>query len=174
LLSEPFLVDANFIRSVILLVEHGNKGSIGFVINRPMNFNMRDAIEDFPVINPILYNGGPCETNTLHYIHTAGKILEGSTEIIDGVYWGGNHEHMQELFREGKVHENQFKFFIGYSGWGLQQLDAELNQKSWIVTPASEAYLFKTPAEALWKTVLKSMGEKYAILAEAPMDPNWN
>ncbi|MDZ4758876.1 MAG: YqgE/AlgH family protein [Bacteroidota bacterium] len=174
LLSEPFMMDINFIRSVILLVEHNERGTIGFVLNQPINLSMRDAMEDFPNCNPGLFKGGPCETNTLHYIHTVGHLIEGSTEIMQGIFWGGDHEQMLQLFREGKVTEKDFRFFIGYSGWTPGQLEKETESKSWITAPANFQYLFNTPADALWRTVLKSMGDKYSIIADAPLDPGWN
>lgn len=174
LLSEPFMVDLNFIRSVVLLVENNEKGTIGFVLNQPTELNLRDAIEDFPNCNPKLYKGGPCENNTLHFIHTVGHLIEGSTEVSRGIFWGGNHEQMLDLFKKGKVHETDFKFFVGYSGWVPGQLEQETKKKSWIIAPANFQYLFNTPSDALWRTILKNMGDKYSIIADAPLDPGWN
>ncbi len=174
LLSEPFMTDINFIRSVVLLVEHNQSGSVGFVLNQPIELNLQDAIKDFPLANPALYRGGPCESQTLHYIHTAGETLSGSTEISQGLWWGGDHEQMKELFRNGTLREYQFKFFVGYSGWGEEQLADEMEQKIWIVAPANKEYLFNTPAEALWRVVMKNLGHKYAIMSNAPLVPNWN
>src|SRR4029077_16781585 len=92
LISEPFLNDPNFKRTIILLAEHNEEGSIGFILNKPTNLKIKDTIEDFPEFDAIVYYGGPVQLNTLQFIHKAGDIIEGSLEIADGLFWGGSFD----------------------------------------------------------------------------------
>ena len=85
LISEPFLLDSYFKRTVVLLSEHDSKGTLGFILNKPTDVKLNDAVEDFPEFDAPLYFGGPVETDTLFYIHTVGLLLEGAKEITSGI-----------------------------------------------------------------------------------------
>ena len=82
LVSEPFLLDSYFKRAVVLLSEHDEKGTLGFILNKPTDVKLNDAVDDFPDFDVPLYFGGPVETDTLFYIHTIGPMLEGAKEIV--------------------------------------------------------------------------------------------
>ena len=129
LVSEPFLPDPNFERTVILLCEHNEEGSVGFVLNKPSILKFDEAIEDVHNFNVQLYIGGPVQQDTLHFIHRAGHLLEGSIKIGDNIYWGGNYEQLITIINNGELNKNDFKFFLGYSGWAPGQLEEELKQK---------------------------------------------
>ena len=86
LISEPFLGDPFFKRSVILLSEHTREGTVGFILNKPTEIPINDIIEDFPEFDVRVHFGGPVQKDTLHYIHRLGNKLKGSKEIIKGVY----------------------------------------------------------------------------------------
>lgn len=174
LISEPFLLDSYFKRSVILLTEHDSKGTLGFILNKPTDVKLNDAVEGFPNFDAPLYFGGPVETDTLFYLHTLGSKLRGSKKICDGIYWGGDYDQLKLMIDTGQIHENQIRFYAGYSGWEPKQLDNELKEKSWLLSQGSKAFTFFENAKSLWSSVLKSMGSEYAILANFPEDPSLN
>lgn len=174
LISEPFLLDSYFKRAVVLIGEHDQHGTIGFILNKPTDVNINDAVEDFPSFSVPLYFGGPVETDTLFYIHTIGEKLEGAKEIVKGVYWGGNYDQLKFLIDTGQVKENQIRFYAGYSGWEPKQLDIEIKEKSWLISPGDTNFAFFNDSKCLWSQVLKSMGTEYAILANFPEDPSLN
>jgi putative transcriptional regulator len=174
LISEPFLVDSYFKRSVVLIGEHDDHGTIGFILNKPTDVNINDAVDDFPTFGVPLYFGGPVDTDTLFYIHTIGPMLEGSKEIVKGIYWGGNYDQLKLLIDTKQVRENQIRFYAGYSGWEPKQLDTELKEKSWLLSSADKNFTFFNDSKVLWGQVLKSMGTEYAILANFPEDPSLN
>ncbi|MEO0340680.1 MAG: YqgE/AlgH family protein, partial [Bacteroidota bacterium] len=89
LLAEPFMLDRYFRRSAILLCEHNEEGSIGFIMNRPLDLNIDGLIQDFPEFEAEVFYGGPVGNDTIHYIHNLGDLLEDSVKISSGVYWGG-------------------------------------------------------------------------------------
>lgn len=174
LVSEPFMYDPNFKRSVILLTEHNEDGTIGFILNQQIEMDIQKTLDDFPEIDVPVYVGGPVSPDTLHYIHKAGDLLEDSVEILPGVFWGGNFETLKILIQNGEVETRDLRLFIGYSGWSPDQLEEELDEESWILTPASEDSIFKIEPEELWGEVLKEMGADYGMLANFPEDPHLN
>lgn len=175
LLSEPFLPDPNFERTVILLCEHNEEGSVGFVLNKPSILKFDEAVEEVQNFDVPLYVGGPVQQDTLHFIHRAGHLLEGSVEIGKNLYWGGNYEQLITIINSGSLESNNFKFFLGYSGWAPGQLEEELKQKSWIIYDrAAEELVFDVDPKLLWKEILKDMGGKFKVFANYPVDPRMN
>ena len=175
LISEPFLPDPNFDRTVVLLCEHNEEGSVGFILNKPSILKFDEAVEDVDDFDVSLYVGGPVQQDTLHFIHRAGDLLEGSMLIKDGIYWGGNYEQLIVLINSGSIDTKDFKFFLGYSGWAPGQLEEELKQKSWIIADdASVKQVFDINSKLLWKEILNGMGGKFKIIANFPVDPRMN
>src|SRR6185312_12096850 len=109
LLAEPFMESPEFRRSVVLVTEHNEKGTMGFILNRKLAIKTAQAVEDFPEFDNTLFYGGPVSTELLFYIHSLGDMLEGSIEILDGVYMGGDFETLKELMRQGKVKSSQIR-----------------------------------------------------------------
>jgi putative transcriptional regulator len=174
LISEPFLLDPNFKRSIVLLTEHVEEGSVGFILNKPTEYKFNDLVEDFPDFEAPVFYGGPVATNTLQFIHKLGDMLEGSMEISEGLFWGGSFETLKILVETGSVYPDDFRFFIGYSGWSPGQLNDELKINSWIVSSAKINDIFSDEPDKLWREILKGMGKKYALLASFPENPSVN
>lgn len=174
LISEPFLPDPNFERTVILLCEHNEQGSFGFVLNKPSLLRMNDVIQEMGSFSDILYVGGPVQQDTLHFIHRSPDI-EGGLKIAEGIYWGGNFETVAILLKQDLLKSDDFRFFLGYSGWGEGQLNDEIEQNSWIVSDlVTSTQIFETEPEILWKEVLKNMGGKFKMFSNYPTDPRLN
>lgn len=174
LISEPFLGDPYFKRTVILLCEHNEEGSFGFVLNRFIDMSITKIMKEFPDIETKVGVGGPVQNQNLFFLHTEGELLEGSTEIMDGVFMGGNFDILKIMIESGKIKSENVRFFIGYAGWASNQLDAELREKSWIVAPASKISIMETNNDLLWAESLKKLGKKYAHLANFPENPRYN
>ena len=96
LISQPFMRDGCFKRSVILLTEYSKKNVIGFVLNKPLNMTIDGLTDDFPAGGSQLSIGGPVATNTLHFLHTFRRIPD-AIEVVNGIYWGGNFETIRQL-----------------------------------------------------------------------------
>lgn len=174
LIAEPFLGDPNFDRGVVLLCDHNEFGSFGFVLNQLTDLMLGDVLEETIYQDIPLFLGGPVEKNTLHFIHSRPDLIEGSAEIMRGVYWGGDFEEVKTLLNLNRLTAAEVRFFIGYSGWGSGQLVEELEQKSWIVSETTAEFLFSTPPDHFWREVLRSMGGKYRSIAHYPTDPKLN
>lgn len=175
LISEPFLPDPNFERSVILLCEHNEEGSLGFVLNKPSDLKLEDALDEVTGYEKALYTGGPVQMNTLHFIHKAPHLIHHGERISEDIYWGGDFENLLTLINTRQLLPDDIKFFIGYSGWSAGQLEAELAENSWIVyKQTSVQQVFQVAPHLLWREVLSSMGGKYKMFSNYPIDPRLN
>jgi len=174
LLSEPFLPDPNFDRTVVLLCEHNEEGSFGFVLNKESEVSLNDIMEDIQGFDQSVYVGGPVQHNTLHYIHRFPS-LEGAIEIVNGLYWGGDFDQLVSLIDTHQVEQRDIRFFVGYSGWDKGQLEEELKLKSWIVANLNNPeIIFESGQYDMWKRVLREMGGKFNVYSNYPSDPRLN
>jgi len=174
LVASPDLLDPNFKRSVVLLCEHGQDGSFGLIINKPLNIKISDAVEDLADWDMPLNVGGPVQNNTIHVLHSRGDLISESVNIQDGVYWGGNYEQIQSLINTGQINTEDFRFFLGYSGWGVGQLEDEMYEDSWYQASVDHNLVFNTLPEKMWANVLRKKGGDYAIIANTPEDVRLN
>ena len=174
LLAEPFMLDTNFKRSVVLMCEHAVDGSLGFILNKSLNMPINELIADFPEIEASVFYGGPVQTDTVHYIHNVGHLLEDSQEIMPGIFWGGNFEKLKSLINTGLVTSDNIRFFVGYSGWSQSQLKDEMKYGSWVLAEMDLNYLFNFKDGDLWNKVMKHKGDVYSVIAEVPKEMTWN
>lgn len=174
LISEPFLNDLHFRRSVVLLCDHNDEGSVGFIINRLLSITSNEIVPDLLSINFPLFYGGPVEPNTLHFVHKIGDLIKGSREIAEGIFWGGDIETVNDLLNRKIASPDDFRFFVGYSGWASNQLDEEINEKAWWVTKENPDIVFDDDLENMWKKIVGTLGQDYAYMANSPEDLSWN
>ena len=176
LISEPFLQDAYFQRSVVLLVEHNTQGSMGFVLNKKTDLIVNTffpELEEYPEI-PI-YLGGPVSANRLFFIHSLGDlIVPDSVKIKDRLYFDGDFEALKRYMQNGHSIEGKVKFFLGYSGWTEGQLGNEINKNSWVVSHAAKENVLLADGESFWKNSLEQLGSNYEAWTKYPKDPYLN
>jgi putative transcriptional regulator len=173
LIAEPFLKDQYFKRSVVLLAEHNAEGTVGFILNRPLDVKLKDVMADTGDSPLPLFLGGPVQRDNLFFVHTLGDLIEDSMPVCEGLWWAGNFGTVKEMVKREEIRDEHIRFFIGYSGWTEGQLEEEMKSNSWIVTAAKQKHIL-LPHDQLWGTVLKSMGKKYAEIANYPEDPSLN
>lgn len=173
LLSEPFLNDSSFTRSVVLVTEHSDKGSLGFIINKPTGNSMGEVLEKFPQGDAPLFFGGPVETDSLFYLHTC-KGLTNSRRVTNGLYFGGEYDELKAGLLSGEISPRMIRFFAGYAGWDAGQLQSELKSNSWVVSTPKPELTFNMDSEGMWQNILVAMGSDFAELAFYPLDPNLN
>ncbi|MFT2011049.1 YqgE/AlgH family protein [Pontibacter sp. 13R65] len=175
LISEPFLGDPNFERSVILLCNHEEQeGTFGLVLNKMSNLMLSDVLDVFESSFDIeLGIGGPVQYNTLHYVHRLPDLPE-AIKLGENVYWGGDFEALKARISAGTVATADIRFFLGYSGWTAGQLQEEINKNVWIVNNNAVNKLFNFESGSLWHELLRQMGGKYKVLSNYPIDPRLN
>ena len=173
LIAEPFLPGSYFNRSIVFLVEHGSEGTVGFILNKPVDFEVIGFDEEFPNFKERLYVGGPVSNESVYYIHTMGDLIPNSVKIMDGLFWGGDFDHLKDLIHTGFADNTKVRFFLGYSGWDKDQLKEELDEDSWLVADISPKIVMQS-SEALWKDMVKQLGGKYSLWENFPENPALN
>jgi len=175
LLSEPFMDDPYFGRKVVLLCEHNDEGSFGFVLNNYVDVSLNEVMDDLPAVASRISVGGPVKNSNLYYIHTREDIPE-SVPVVDGVFMGGDFEVIKELIQSNRIDASQIRFFIGYSGWSPAQLNEEIQSRSWFVSRAAKLDIMRTDEdnESYWKRLITDMGDGFEHIANAPSDPSLN
>ena len=173
LIAEPFLEGKYFSRSVILIVEHDDKGSIGFVLNKPMIYSTSDLVTELSGMEYPVYVGGPVEQNQLYYIHTHSE-LEDALHIANGIYWGGDFGQLTRMLKEGNILPGEVRFFSGYSGWEAGQLNRELEENTWMVGDIACPDVFELPNEHIWEKSMSELGGRYRIWSNFSKDPIMN
>ena len=175
LIAEPFLKDASFIRSVVLVCKHNEEeGTFGFAIHRKLHTTLNKIISEMDDFKIPVYFGGPVQTDTLHYIHQYPQLFADAVEIMNGVYWGGDFELLKKYIKNGTVDLKKIKFFLGYSGWSAGQLEEEQKGNSWITMQATIPLLFSTAPQDVWQLSLTALGGKYKMMIHLPTDPQLN
>ncbi len=177
LVASPYLVDPNFVQTVVLLIHHSSEGAFGVVLNRPSEKTIQDLWEEVnegPCDNQqCLHLGGPV-SGPLIAVHTDSSLAE--LEIVPGLYFSAHRDHIAQLVSQ---RNERFRLFVGHSGWGGGQLESELDVGSWLTAPATVDYVFCDETE-LWKTVSKQIGESLLLStlhldpAQIPPDPSLN
>jgi len=175
LISEPYLPDPNFERTVVFLCEHDENGTFGFVLNKSANVSLSEIVDEVGDYPGNLFIGGPVERDTLHFVHRDSELKDSSRTVTDGVYWGGDFNKLTEMMNTRAIKPEDVRFFVGYSGWAVGQLKDEMEAKSWIVlkNPTPEM-IFDWDNQDLWKACLQTMGGKFRLMSNYPKDPRLN
>jgi len=174
LIAEPSILnDRSFNRSVVLLTEHSRDNSIGFILNKPLTFTLRDLMPEIDC-DFTIYQGGPVEQDNLYYIHQLPDKIPDSIEIGKGMYWGGNFNSLATLLNDKEIDRSSIRFFLGYSGWASEQLNDEMTTNSWFCIENNYSNILKEENNSFWKKHLLEFGGKYKLWANAPSNPTLN
>jgi putative transcriptional regulator len=174
LISEPFLPDTFFNRSIVYLTDHSPQGSVGFILNKKLDLKISTAVEGFEGLDENLNMGGPVAPDTLHYLHNLGELIPNSVLVESNIFWGGDIESIRQLIKEGKINQSQIRFFLGYSGWSAGQLERELKENSWVIAKVKSDIVMNNRGDDTWKRVLRGFKNKYRMWAEFPDSPEMN
>lgn len=173
IVSEPFLLGNYFSRSAVLLVDYSLNGTVGFILNKPMEKLFNEFLTIIPNFRFQVFTGGPVSNDNLYYIHTLGNKISGSLKVKDELYWGGSFDELKLAIATGEAKPDQVKFFVGYSGWSSGQLEDEITGNSWLVTEADIKMIMKSNQD-FWLESVKNAGGHYKTWRNFPEDPNSN
>ncbi len=175
LISNPFLLDYFFRRSVVLLIDHGEDGSFGVIINKPLEFNIKDFNTAFSEAGSQVYLGGPVKSDGLFYMHTMGEVIPNSLKVMDGLWWGGSPETLEHMIKiNPETVSGQVRFFLGYSGWVIDQLNEEIVNRSWVVAETGADEIMGGATSTLWTDKVRSLGKGFESWLRLPADPSFN
>jgi len=112
LISDPFLKDPNFMRTVVFLCEHRENGSFGFVLNRKFENTIDELIPELDKFKIPVYYGGPVQPDTIHFLHQYPEEIPGGVEVMNGVYWGGDFERVVDMIKKSHFDINRSAFLL--------------------------------------------------------------
>ncbi|MFV0238030.1 MAG: YqgE/AlgH family protein [Flavobacteriales bacterium] len=174
LIAKPVSYDHNFDQSVIVLTDHGENGSVGFIQNKPTDYKVRDLLKELNC-DYTVFNGGPVEKENIYYFHSRSDLISNSIEIYSGLFWSGDFKDVTYAINHGLIEEHEIRFFLGYSGWSKGQLNLELENDSWYILNKNIALTsFKKGEYSVWQKMLKIMGGNYLLWINTPFDPTLN
>jgi putative transcriptional regulator len=174
LLAMPQLRDPNFVRSVVLLCEHGPNGAVGFVVNRPTDLRAAESVALEPPLSGdsglMLWTGGPVEPQR-GFLLLGDDPGGGDTErIAEGFHLTASVEVLRRLLEAdpAELARQRARLLLGYAGWGPGQLDAELAASAWLTAPPDPDLVFGTPPEELWERAIRALGVDPMALQMGP------
>ncbi|MEE2707016.1 MAG: YqgE/AlgH family protein [Planctomycetota bacterium] len=174
LIAAPQLGDPNFVRTVILMIDHDENGAFGIVLNRPSGRTVKevwDELDDSCECLESINIGGPV-VGPLLALHTQEYLAEA--EVLPGLYLTAERENLDELVRQDY---STFRLFSGYSGWGEGQLEGELEQGGWITLKAKKEYVFVWDDD-LWdrvgEEITQDVYRRGLKIKQFPTDPSLN
>ncbi|MFT3837839.1 MAG: YqgE/AlgH family protein [Myxococcaceae bacterium] len=166
LIAMPQLGDPNFHRTVVLMIEHNDEGSMGLVINRtsPLTLSQLGKGQKLKVSSSLapqnVYVGGPVEPYRGFVLHDSADVEE-RTELSEGLYLSMTSEALTGLLQMPTV---RLRFCLGYAGWGPKQIERELTQGAWLFTEAATRTVLDGDPKDIWGDTLKGMGVDPAML----------
>jgi putative transcriptional regulator len=171
LVSSPALVDPNFRRTVVIVAHHDEDGAMGLVLSRPSDAVVAETVPALASLVPaedVVYIGGPVQPEAFMVLAEFDDVGEAAAPVVGDVGFIPAEADPEELSIR------RLRVFAGYAGWGAGQLEAELDEPSWIVVPAEPQDAFATDPDELWRTVVRRKGGKYSLIASMPFDPSRN
>ena len=174
LIADPYLQDGEFTRSVVLLTHYEPENTMGFFLNRPSTVYVSEVFVDFPEFDGLVYIGGPVDQNLIFFVHRLGDLLPNAIQIRKGLYFGGDFERLKGLIAAGKVKKNDIRFYLGYAGWGMEQLHEEIDKACWIQGQYNLKYQFSNKSDLVWGSALGKSKPEYKFFANYSFTPSLN
>jgi putative transcriptional regulator len=168
LLAMPSLLGDTFKRSVILMTAHEPEGSMGFIVNRPLEATVEEVLEDLDIpwmgdSEATVWTGGPLkpESGWMLFSGKSSQEIEGAAEVLPGLYMSASVELLRDLAAKPP---RRFRLYLGHAGWGPGQIEAELIEGSWMLAPAQASFVFDTPPDHQWETAFRQLGLDPAVI----------
>lgn len=174
LISQAYLEDDYFFRSVICMFDHNDEGSFGLILNKKMPYTIGDALPLLHNLSNALYMGGPVDTTRLFFIHPYAQLHE-AVPIAKDLYWNGDIEELQYMIELKMADPNKIRFYLGYAGWGPGQLASEVEENSWYIgTYQPTIICHQDEDDIVWRKAIETLGSDYLHIAKSPLDPSSN
>ena len=167
LLAMPQMTDPNFARSVVLLCRHEREGAMGLVVNRQTNARVSSVVEMDPPLageSPLeIWVGGPVEPERGWLLLGYDPAAPETITVGAGLHLSASAQVLRRLM-EAQSPDHESRFLLGYAGWSGGQLESELAASAWLTAPVSKDIIFRTPADRMWETAIRSLGvDPYAL-----------
>lgn len=179
LVAAKSLRDPNFHKTVVLLLEHGEQGATGLIVNRPSSIKVSHALSaifNLPEMEDVVFVGGPVEPSALLMLHNAELFQDSEASPVPGLYVGGSAESFEQVLMNCGTGTDQphFRIFSGYSGWGPDQLEGEIDRGDWLIHPGCCDLLFRADPYEVYDVVLQKIFETKRLLPYDVKNAQWN
>ena len=177
LIAGRHLQDPNFYRAVVLIVEHNESGSMGFVLNRPTDVEIRKALSEHfsvPEAADPVYFGGPVEPSALFLIHDDAGQSEEELPVVPGLFLGANADTFEAIVTTAAEAGTHYRVFSGCAGWGPEQLESELARGDWYLAPADPEAIFHGDPYEQWDTLIERVAPRHPLFKKSAVDFRWN
>ena len=180
LIAAKRLRDDNFYKTVVLLLEHGEHGAMGLIINRPSSIRVSHALLghfNLPETEDVVFGGGPVEPSALVILHDDSQFEDDGPSVLPGLFVGGSPDAFEKVICEAAASGSMkhcFRVLSGYSGWGSGQLENEISRGDWLVHPACRELVFYDDPYAIYDVVLQRFYEANHLLSHRVKDPSAN
>lgn len=175
LVAMPVLTDPNFDRTVVYVVDHGEHGTLGVVLNRPSDTDLLEVLPGWwslAAAPRTFHVGGPCERETALCLGVGNPPSD-----VPGLRPVAQPVHLVDLDADPAVTGavlDRLRIFAGYAGWGPDQLAAEIAVQAWAVVPSRPSDVVSEAGAGLWRSVLRRQGGRLALLSAYTEDPSLN
>lgn len=176
LVSARHMKDPNFSRTVVLIVEHNETGTMGLVLNRPTAVEVRSALAghfELPEAEAPVFYGGPVEPQALFLLHDSAEQSGGELPVLPGLFVGANADVFEKIVVTSAATGVRYKVFAGCAGWGIGQLDGELERGDWHLTPADSESVFSGDPYGLWESLIEVVS-KHPLFPQVDGDHRLN
>lgn len=179
LIAAPHLKDPNFYKSVVVIVEHGEHGAMGLVINRPSSVLVSNALSkhfDLPETGDLVFCGGPVEPLALFILHNAEDLCGKDPAVASGLFIGSSGDVFEEVVRRGaeSMANLKFRVYSGCAGWSKGQLEGEISRGDWYLLPACREAIYHDDPYLVYDLMLREVHAAHRLLPDAAGDPKWN
>ena len=172
LVAVPELSDPNFARTVVLLVEYGDGGAMGVIINKQTDVPLEKALPDVKALEGqarLVFFGGPVGRNQMFVLLRSKTPPKGVVKVFGSVHFTGNQEALIEALK-GREPDKRVRVYAGYSGWSPGQLEREVGRADWIIADADAGMVFAADPSKVWPEMMKAQ-EKIEVLLTNPGAP---
>lgn len=170
LVATPNLLDPNFQESVVLICRHETQGTIGLILNKPLELSLSDAfptIKEFQENSVKLYRGGPVHPRGILLLLETTQPYSNMQEAMPGVYFGGTIEAIKQIVTDPTPH-NRFRLFAGFASWFPGQLHMEIEQQAWSILPVEKELLFDAAPQSLWSQLRNRLANPQQLIKHQP------
>lgn len=179
LVSAKRLHDPHFLKTVVLMVEHGSDGAMGLVINRPSSVTVAHALSqhfNLPETDDLVYVGGPVEPAALFVLHNAPDLDDSETPVIPNLYVGSSADVFESVVRAAAAGDPDIKFriFSGCAGWGPEQLEGEISRGDWYQIRATSDLILHDDPYQVWDLAMERFHKANRFLPQHSDHPEWN
>ncbi len=170
LVAKPGMADPRFQETVVLLLAHGDEGTLGLILNRPTDLNLARLLPDLEAPEKerhVVFYGGPVGLNLLLYLVRSTSAPQAARPVMGNVYYGADREMLGKLLNRRQQGTDALRLYVGHAGWAAGQLAGEIARGDWLLVKGDSRTVFDGDLQKLWPELMKRQPPR-GMTIEAP------